>query len=623
MKLLLIGLLPAAIGFLLTRALGGGTRRICRHDVFKLIIGTGIGVGLCSECYFAGLVASIPGPLPELLLAVAVVIAVCLNRNKTRCRFCERPSRAPEDRTLTRYLAAAFAFLLLLDLAIFIWVSERNPRGGWDAWAIWNLRAHFLYRAGGSAWRDAFTEVLAWSHPDYPLLLPAFVARGWRLLGRESSMVPVALACFFTFGCAGLMASGVTILRGARQGFLAGLALAATPFLYVQGAMQCADVPVAFFILATLVSLALADRFNSRGFAAIAGMAAALAGWTKNEGLLWFGAILLARILMARGRSLQPFLAGALPVLAPVIFFKACVATASDIFGSAGRAGMIARVLDPNRYLLIAKEAFRHIRDFGPLPVSAFAILAVYLAIAGLQRDKRDRDILRTSTLALSLSAVGYCLIYLLRPLDLAWLLDTSADRLLLQIWPGIVFAVFLASRSLTVPDVLPDFPFLACRDDSQLEHPLDGHLQTVFCRADWQGYPLDPAQPSLLGSSCFATCGLVAARPLCGAPSKIWRSIGKPIGTTASGDLPPRRRRLRGPLAGDAAENRGGAESAHRDSLHPDTAISVAAWDRSRLLYQARQQPASFPSRRLHGARLPSHRICVPVAERPGHRLA
>ena len=50
--------------------------------------------------------------------------------------------------------------------------------------------------------------------------------------------------------------------------------------------------------------------------------------------------------------------------------------------------------------------------------------------------------------LSLLLTSAGYFMIYVLRPLDLAWLLDSSLDRLLLQLWPGIVFVVFLASRA-------------------------------------------------------------------------------------------------------------------------------------------------------------------------------
>jgi hypothetical protein len=448
MRPLAIGLLPAATGFLLVRALsgGGGLLHCCRHDVFRLVLGIGIGIGLASECFFLGLLTESSGLLLEILLLFAAGTGTALNRRE-KCCFCETGSGG--DRSLIGWLASAFALLLFLDLAVFVWVSARAPRGGWDAWAIWNLRAHFLYRNGGVAWRDGFTEVLDWSHPDYPLLLPAFVARGWRLLGRESRAVPIVLAGFFTFGCAGLMAASLTILRGARQGLLAGLALAATPWLYAQGAMQCADIPVAFFGLATFAAMATADRFNSRGLAVLAGGAAAVGGWAKNEGLLWFGAFLLARVIVARGRSVPAFMAGAVPILAPILLFKARIATSSDIFGVAGRAGMVTRVLDPTRYSLIAREALVHAWNFGPLPISAFALLIVYAAVAGLRRRKnRDRTSLRTCVLALSLTTVGYFAIYLLRPLDLAWLLDTSADRLLLQLWPGIVFVIFLATRS-------------------------------------------------------------------------------------------------------------------------------------------------------------------------------
>ena len=178
-------------------------------------------------------------------------------------------------------------------------------------------------------------------------------------------------------------------------------------------------------------------------------MAAALGGWTKNEGLLWFGAFLLARMIVARWRLVPAFMAGALPALAPILFFKARVATSSDIFGAAGRSGMMARVLDPARYSLIAREAFVHAWNFGPLPVGALVMLVVYAAVAGLRRwENQDRAILRTGVLALLFTTAGYFMIYLIRPLDLAWLLDTSADRLLLQLWPGIIFVIFLACRA-------------------------------------------------------------------------------------------------------------------------------------------------------------------------------
>ena len=243
------------------------------------------------------------------------------------------------------------------------------------------------------------------------------------------------------------MIVSLAILRGVRQGLLAAIALAATPVFFVQGAMQCADVPVAFFRLASLAALAMAARYDRRGFAIAAGMCAALDGWVKNEGLLWFAALLISISVAMRWRLSAAFVAGALPALAPIALFKARVATSSDIFGAAGRVGMMARAMDPSRYSLIAREAIKHVWNFGPLIVSPFILLAVYLMVVGWRKGDRDQGAIQTSAAALLLTATGYFLTYLLRDLDLRWLLDTSADRLLVQLWPGVVFVVMLSAR--------------------------------------------------------------------------------------------------------------------------------------------------------------------------------
>ncbi len=419
---------------------------------FQIVVWLGILVGLGSEYLFVGQVFGW-GLWPAITV---VVVAGALAARRRRSGLCRRSRcEVGGHSSVTRWLAVGFGLLLLVDLAVFVWESVRTPRGNWDAWAIWNLRAHFFYREGGMAWRDGFTEAIAWSHPDYPLLLPALVASGWKLLGRESRAVPVAIGCFFTFGSVVMMTASLAILRGARQGLLGAIALAATPVFFVQGAMQCADVPVAFFRLASLAAMAVAarhdQRYDRRGFAMVAGMAAALDGWAKNEGLLWFAAFLISVAVAMRWRLIALFVAGALPALVPIALFKARVATSSDIFGAAGRAGMVARALDASRYSLIAREAIKHLWGFGPLVVSPFVLLVVYLSVAGRREGDRDRAVIRAGATALLLTTGGYLLIYLLRDLDLRWLLDTSADRLLVQLWPSMVFLVMLSARR---PDI-------------------------------------------------------------------------------------------------------------------------------------------------------------------------
>ena len=149
-------------------------------------------------------------------------------------------------------------------------------------------------------------------------------------------------------------------------------------------------------------------------------------------------------------RLIVPFVAGALPALGPIALFKTRVATSSDIFGAAGRTGMMTRALDASRYSLIARETIKHVWSFGPLVVSPFVLLAIYLIVVGRRKRGRDRAVIRAGAAALGMSAAGYFLIYLLRDLDLRWLMDTSEDRLLVQLWPGVLFMVMLMSRQAT-----------------------------------------------------------------------------------------------------------------------------------------------------------------------------
>jgi hypothetical protein len=117
---------------------------------------------------------------------------------------------------------------------------------------------------------------------------------------------------------------------------------------------------------------------------------------------------------------------------------------------------MLDRLLTPARYGLIARETLVHIWSFGPLLISPFVILGAYLLLTGVRPDVRDRMTLRSGALALIFTAAGYCMIYAVRSLDLSWLLDSSLDRLLVQLWPAIVFLVFLAAK--TVEREPPDY---------------------------------------------------------------------------------------------------------------------------------------------------------------------
>lgn len=95
-------------------------------------------------------------------------------------------------------IAAVVVVLGLAGLAVTTYAatSVAAPHGSWDAWAVWNVRARFLFLGVPAAWHDAFVPPSI-EVADYPMLVPAAVARLWTFAGADSVVVPVALAAAF------------------------------------------------------------------------------------------------------------------------------------------------------------------------------------------------------------------------------------------------------------------------------------------------------------------------------------------------------------------------------------------------------------------------------------------
>jgi hypothetical protein len=427
----------------------------------SLAVGLGFGFSACASFLSLLLFGASSHGLIVTDLALLVLIGI-----SSVWAFTRRPPSAASHASAAALPAPRLRWLLRGSCAIssfcslftFVFLSLRNPHGQWDAWAIWNLRARFIARAG-SDWRDAFTTLLGWSHPDYPLLLPLSAARLWQYVGWESQVAPAVIAMLFTFATVGLAWASLAILRNPSQAALAALLLLGTSILVMNGASQTADIPLGFFILATLAGLCLKDRLPERATAllVVTGMAAGLAAWTKNEGGLVLVSVVLARAsVLGRSRNwaswrleLRPFLFGLAPVLIVVLYFKLAMAPPNEVVANQGWHHTIPRLLEPMRYVEVLRGLKHAVTDFGETSaINPLWALLFYLFCVGFELDSRDKIGLATGLVAVGLLVVGYALIYLTTPYDIAWHLSTSARRLLLQLWPSMVFLAFLAACS-------------------------------------------------------------------------------------------------------------------------------------------------------------------------------
>ncbi len=461
MSLLYLVLFCAA-GFGLVRFLFPGELRPSLHNALSLSLGAGIGLGIASCLYFICL--ALAGPKLWLLASVEgifVVAAIALGlRAQTRGTELTWSDGPPPARFLTVLFAAAG----VLGLALFVIHSATKPHGEWDAWSIWNLHARFLYR-GGEFWKNAFSSRIAWSHPDYPVLLPGLISLGWTLARAESTLAPITIAFLFTFATAGLLVSSLGVLRGRVQAYIAGALLLATVVFVQIGAMQYADVPLSFYILATIVLLCLQDRYpDDLRFTLLAGLTAGLAAWTKNEGLMFLIVVILARAIAvlrfgarpALVRQLGAIAAGLVFPLAVVAFFKLRLSPPNDLT-STGPADMLKHVTDFGRWMTVlqgfGKEAFLFgqmavegelVRGF-LIPISL--VLLLYWFLVRFRVHQRDRSSVATAALAVAFMLAGDFAIYVLLPRDVNWQMSTSLDRLFLQLWPAGLFAFFMAAN--------------------------------------------------------------------------------------------------------------------------------------------------------------------------------
>jgi hypothetical protein len=452
--ILLALLVPVIIGYLSVRLFLPVRLRWNSSNLLLVSLAPGVGMGVCSCVYFVTLVMNWRQPLTLALVCIALLAANVWMARRGALSLPAVISGKPGPALTGVFLLATAIAVLTFMLS---WQAE--PQGQWDAWSIWNLRARMLFR-GGEEWRVAFSNLLPWSHPDYPLLIPAAIALCWSLAGAESIEVPAAVAFLFTFGALGVLVATIRIVRGGSSAMLAGILLASTPAWLRLGASEYADVPLAFFIVSTLALFALQDRFPaSVRYSALAGATAGLAAWTKNEGLLFVGAVALARLLAVAffGRSnpslrqLPAFAAGLAPVLAVVIYFKLAYAGPSDLLGAKPRLTDISRYL--GAFYAFVKEAFA----IGNFVIPVIVALAAYWYFARFRWDQRERPALATLAITLCLMIAGYYAVYVALTKDLQWQLDSSLQRLSMHLWPAMALLFFMAVGAPAGPPIEPE----------------------------------------------------------------------------------------------------------------------------------------------------------------------
>jgi hypothetical protein len=240
------------------------------------------------------------------------------------------------------------------------------------------------------------------------------------------------------------------------QAFIGGILLLGSASLMVNGANQYADVPLSYFILGTLALLCLQDRYPADlRFSVLAGLTAGFAAWTKNEGALFLVAVIAARAWAIsrygnRATLTPQFLrlaAGFAAPVAVIAFFKLRFAPPNDLLARHPRQ-IVTHVADIGRWITVLEGYVQETFRIGYFLIPIVLVLALYWYLMRFKVAQQQRPAIATILVALGLTLAGEFAIYVALPGDASWQVQTSFERLLLQLWPSGLLAFFIAANT-------------------------------------------------------------------------------------------------------------------------------------------------------------------------------
>ncbi len=425
------------------------------HSLLKYFLGFGFGLALWS-CFYIVILFTVGPHLTWIWAKDAALFFLVAAYFWLRRRYPHSKTRSEvvQDQA-PRWLRVAFFVSACVAIMVFVGSTMRVPEGEWDAWMTWNTRARFLFRDGTD-----FTTIFAAeiAHADYPLLLPGLIAQTWMMLGSESMVVPPMFALTFSAITMGALVVAIVIFRGTASGLIAGLVLLGTPMFTTSAATQYADSVIGSYLLMTCVLITLAASgmpYRVERLLILSGTAASMMAWTKNEGIFYGLSLLVALAIWKFGPSqkrlsrlnrITVFLLGALPVIALLAYFKLKHAPSNDYLQRIIFSDIAERITDSNRYTALFLALGYKFFQFSTWNFFLICLPLLWLKF-GRQSDRLT--VAGPITIALVFILLGLGAVVLITPYRMDFQIANSMDRLLIQCWPSIIFAVFLGMPPL------------------------------------------------------------------------------------------------------------------------------------------------------------------------------
>ena len=428
------------IGAALAYRLGAGKTGLTEFLLTAPVVGF-VATGLL---YLAWVLSIGAGPVFylvfEAILAVVLVYPICQRHSFTIPDLLKGKSSG------IHFIVPVVVCLLLL-LIFLVWTCSlalEFPSGFWDAWSRINLKAKFL--TDPSTATEAFGNHV--HHPDYPLLLPTAVARFWFLTGAVSQWISGVLSVATAIWLLLLLSVFVAKQQGALIAPVALVLCLANSYFWFWAPMQYSDLLLSLLIVMAVFSFDQLLRGNLEWTGVyLFSIGAAL--WCKNEGIAFAAVSIVAFLILVviPNRDIRKQVPA--NAIAGLFFLAVCFATTVGVklAASAGTDLFVddipasQKLVDWSRYQAILRTLAKFLTGIQPVVCG----LAIGCSVWNwTSRHVEFRLVSAVGLVKLIILGAVFVAMYAITPHDLEFHLEQSMDRLILQLWPPLIMAIFL-----------------------------------------------------------------------------------------------------------------------------------------------------------------------------------
>ncbi|MFA6609963.1 MAG: glycosyltransferase family 39 protein [Candidatus Omnitrophota bacterium] len=333
-----------------------------------------------------------------------------------------------------------------LEVAYAFFRALIKPIESYDAVAIYAIKAKIFYLAQ-SIPSDYFTRISAlYPHPDYPLCIPLAETFIYTFLGSFNDQLVKMIFPLFFVGILGMLYFAVRRFASRAYALLFTFLLASIPQFNSYAANAYQDLPLAYYYFVSAIFLFrwMEDRSRSQ-YLVVSAVMAGLAGWTKNEGMMYCvvnTAVIFAFALLDTGgrswktvRSLAVYLSIIFVIMLPWTWIKK---TSGIVNGEIELANLNPSNMLKQIYKIVPIFYEFQKQFFGPKKWNILFPAAAFIMI--LNYKKLFQGTGKYIFISLALSVAGYCVFYMISLVEINYFLSKTWSRFLIHFLPVLVY---------------------------------------------------------------------------------------------------------------------------------------------------------------------------------------